>query len=86
MRLKCVLWRRPFIADFHLPREGLERNPREKRGITVYTKRSKDFPKPFLQSTEQGNDSYPKYRHLKPEDGGHTGEIKCASRENGWYR
>ena len=37
---------------------------------------SKDFPKPFLQSTEQGNDSYPKYRRLKPEDGGHTGELK----------
>jgi len=36
---------------------------------------SKSFPKPFLQSTEQGMDSYPKYRRLKPEDGGHTGEI-----------
>jgi hypothetical protein len=37
---------------------------------------TKDFPKSFLQSTEQGNDSYPKYRRLKPEDGGHTGVIK----------
>uniref|UniRef100_UPI0035901195 uncharacterized protein n=1 Tax=Myxine glutinosa TaxID=7769 RepID=UPI0035901195 len=36
---------------------------------------AKDFPKPFLQSTEQGNDCYPKYRRLKPEDGGHIGEI-----------
>ena len=35
MCLKCVLWRHPFIADFHLLREGLERNPHDKRGITV---------------------------------------------------
>ncbi len=34
---------------------------------------TKNYPKPFIQHTEQGNDSYPKYRRLKPEDGGNTG-------------
>ena len=36
---------------------------------------TKGFPKQFLQSTEQGNDSYPKYRRRKPEEGGNTGQI-----------
>ena len=31
------------------------------------------FPKQFVQYTEQGNDSYPKYRRLAPEHGGHVG-------------
>ncbi|XP_042208656.1 uncharacterized protein LOC121856919 [Homarus americanus] len=42
----------------------------------VDRKCSKQFPKDFLQATEQGNDSYPKYRRRKPEDGGHIGKIK----------
>ena len=36
---------------------------------------TKRFPKQFLECTEQGNDSYPKYRRRKPEDGGSTGKI-----------
>ena len=31
------------------------------------------FPKDFVQYTEQGNDSYPKYRRLAPENDGHVG-------------
>ncbi|XP_042243436.1 uncharacterized protein LOC121880347 [Homarus americanus] len=42
----------------------------------VDRKCSKQFPKDFLQATEQGNDYYPKYRRRKPEDGGHIGKIK----------
>ncbi len=34
---------------------------------------TKNYPNPYIQHTEQGNDSYPKYRRLKPEDGGNTG-------------
>jgi len=41
---------------------------------------TKHFPKTFLQCTEQGIDSYPKYRRRKPEDGGHTGNIKMLQR------
>lgn len=37
---------------------------------------SKDFPKAFLQCTEQGSDSYPKYRRRQPADGGNTGILK----------
>ena len=36
---------------------------------------TKGFPKQFLQCTEQGNDSYPKYRRRKPDDGCCTGTI-----------
>ena len=36
---------------------------------------TKGFPKQFLQCTEQGNDSYPKYRRRKPADGCSTGTI-----------
>ena len=42
---------------------------------------SNNSPKDFLQATEQGNDSYPKYRRRKPEDGGHVGKI--TMRQNG---
>ena len=34
---------------------------------------TKNFPKLFIQHTQQGADSYYKYARLKSEDGGHTG-------------
>ena len=49
----------------------------------IDNKCSKDYPKPFLQCTEQGQDSYPKYRRRNPEDGGNTGVIKM--KQNGHY-
>ena len=39
---------------------------------------TRNFPKAFLQSTEQGADSYPKYRRRSPEDGGHTGTKRAG--------
>ena len=32
-----------------------------------------NFPKAFIQHTEQGNDTYPKYRRRDPDNGGHVG-------------
>ncbi|GFS14204.1 hypothetical protein ElyMa_001418100 [Elysia marginata] len=40
---------------------------------------SKGFPKAFLRDTEQGVDSYPKYRRRNPEDGGFTAHIKLST-------
>jgi hypothetical protein len=37
---------------------------------------TKHFPKDFIQNTEQGLNSYPKYRRRSPTDGGFTGEIR----------
>ena len=42
----------------------------------VDNKCTKNYPKEFIYCTEQGSDSYPKYRRRKPEDGGHTGTIR----------
>ena len=42
---------------------------------------TKNYPKPYIQHTEQGNDSYPKYRRLKPEDGGNTGTIRRGQQD-----
>ena len=36
------------------------------------------FPKPFIQHTEQGNDSYPKYRRRDPASGGFVGTKKVT--------
>lgn len=49
----------------------------------IDNKCSKKYPKEFLQCTEQGQDSYPKYRRRKPEDGGQTGTIRM--KRNGRY-
>ena len=35
-----------------------------------------DFPKPFFRDTQQGKDSYPKYRRRNPEYGGFTWETQ----------
>lgn len=42
---------------------------------------SKGFPKAFLHYTEQGTDSYPKYRRRHPEDGGFTARLKSSKND-----
>ncbi|KAL8569930.1 hypothetical protein ACOMHN_014150 [Nucella lapillus] len=37
---------------------------------------TKKFPKAFHATTDQGEDSYPKYRRKSEEDGGHVGKLK----------
>ncbi|KAL8570647.1 hypothetical protein ACOMHN_039082 [Nucella lapillus] len=37
---------------------------------------TKKFPKAFHATTDQGEDSYPKYRRRSEEDGGHVGKLK----------
>ena len=39
---------------------------------------TRNFPKAFLQSTEQGADNYPKYRRRSPDDGSHTGTKRAG--------
>ena len=36
---------------------------------------SKKYPKPFIQETQLGADSYPLYRRRSPEDGGQISTI-----------
>ncbi|XP_070196534.1 uncharacterized protein [Littorina saxatilis] len=50
-------------------------NPRSSCMDQETKKCTKHYPKAFRQSTEQGQDSYPKYRRRQETDGGHTGTL-----------
>jgi len=50
-------------------------NLNRKSPCMVDGKCSKKFPRPFISETQTGNDSYPLYRRLKPEDGGFTAKL-----------
>ena len=43
---------------------------------------SKTYPRPFLQETQLGADSYPLYKRRSPEDGGQAATITIDVRGN----
>ena len=43
---------------------------------------SKRYPRPFIQETQLGTDSYPLYRRRSPEDGGQVSTIAINVRGN----
>ena len=45
---------------------------------------SKQFPKSFQSNTSTGDDGYPKYRRLSPEDGGQSATIRHYDIDNRW--
>lgn len=45
---------------------------------------SKKFPKQFQSNTSSGDDGYPKYRRLSPEEGGKTCTIQNHEIDNRW--
>jgi hypothetical protein len=45
---------------------------------------SKKFPKQFQSNTSSGDDGYPKYRRLSPEEGGKICTIRNHEIDNRW--
>jgi hypothetical protein len=45
---------------------------------------SKKFPKAFQNQTSTGDDGYPKYRRLSPDEGGHKATIRNHEIDNRW--
>ncbi|XP_045456077.1 uncharacterized protein LOC123665891 [Melitaea cinxia] len=45
---------------------------------------SKKFPKPYQSQTSTGDDGYPKYRRLSPEEGGRKAAIRNYEIDNRW--
>ncbi|XP_045453030.1 uncharacterized protein LOC123662192 [Melitaea cinxia] len=45
---------------------------------------SKKFPKPYRSQTSTGDDGYPKYRRLSPEEGGRKAAIRNYEIDNRW--
>ncbi|XP_045446746.1 uncharacterized protein LOC123654933 [Melitaea cinxia] len=45
---------------------------------------SKKFPKPYQSQTSTGDDDYPKYRRLSPEEGGRKAAIRNYEIDNRW--